>query len=403
MKLLFVHDHYFYKDKDGVYFSAGGFPWYLWEKYLNHFETITVVGRYGGELENNQKLVKSSHDRVRFAFVDKISSLKGILKINKVKNEISLLLKDADALVARLPSENGIIASELAKKSGKYYALEVVGCAWDALWNYGGLKSKLYAPILYKRMQDSVFKAPQVLYVTSEFLQKRYKHAPNAFVLNASNVDISDFENYIIKKRKQKIDNLDIKNKKIKIGLIGNYKAKYKGLHIAIKAIGYLKKHKNFDNFEFHVLGKGNPLEYKELIRKYNCSKKIFFDGTLPNGRPVLEWIDKQDFYIQPSLTEGLPRSVIEAMSRGSIIVGTKTGGIPELLGNNFVVKSGNPNHLARKMWEVIQYPKEQLKAIATSNFKTAQKYDSKRLADIRFRFYENLKNQVKNKGNESN
>ena len=59
-KLLFVHDHYFYEDEGGIFYSAGGFPWYLWNKYLNHFEEITVIGRYGGKIEDTQKLVKCS-------------------------------------------------------------------------------------------------------------------------------------------------------------------------------------------------------------------------------------------------------------------------------------------------------------------------------------------------------
>lgn len=42
--------------------------------------------------------------------------------------------------------------------------------------------------------------------------------------------------------------------------------------------------------------------------------------GVLPADQAVLDWLDEIDLYIQPSLTEGLPRAVIEAMDTGCIV-----------------------------------------------------------------------------------
>ena len=51
----------------------------------------------------------------------------------------------------------------------------------------------------------------------------------------------------------------------------------------------------------------------------------------------MFEWLDDMDLYIQPSLQEGLPRAVVEAMSRGLPALGAHTGGIPELLGEDCI------------------------------------------------------------------
>jgi glycosyltransferase involved in cell wall biosynthesis len=59
---------------------------------------------------------------------------------------------------------------------------------------------------------------------------------------------------------------------------------------------------------------------------------KIHFYNPLPGGDAVLDWLSAGDIYVQPSHTEGLPRSLIEAMSVGLPCVGTNVGGIPELL-----------------------------------------------------------------------
>lgn len=402
MKLLFVHDHFFYKDQDGLYYSAGGFPWYLWNKYLNHFDEITVIGRYGGKVDDTQKYVRSSFKGVSFQFVDIVSSPKGLLKIGKVRSQITHCIRISDAVVVRLPSENGLMAARIAKRLEKPYAIEVVGCAWDALWNYGNLTSKIYAPVIYNRMQRTVKYANQVLYVTSEFLQRRYKHSKNAYVVNASNVDISDFSKEILEKRIRNISNIDVNSHILKIGLIGNFKTKYKGLHVAIQALGVLKKEYRFNNFQLQILGKGNPTDYQNLIAKNKCDSNVLFHGTLPNGEPVLKWLDDLDFYLQPSLTEGLPRSLLEAMSRGNICIGSKTGGIPELLGNNFVTKPGDAKQLALKLWEVIHLSKNELNSIAQNNYSTSRQYESQKLELVRHNFYEALKIKAQSRKNET-
>jgi len=57
----------------------------------------------------------------------------------------------------------------------------------------------------------------------------------------------------------------------------------------------------------------------------------VRFLGRL--GRDDLfSWLDTIDVYAQPSRTEGLPRALVEALSRGVPSIGADTGGIPELL-----------------------------------------------------------------------
>ena len=46
--------------------------------------------------------------------------------------------------------------------------MEVVGCAWDALWNHS-YKGKILAPKSYMSMRRAVSKAPYVVYVTNGF------------------------------------------------------------------------------------------------------------------------------------------------------------------------------------------------------------------------------------------
>ncbi|WP_162417009.1 glycosyltransferase family 4 protein [Cyclobacterium roseum] len=395
MKLLFVHDHYFYQDTKGDFYSAGGFPYYLWEKYLKHFDEILVIGRDGGPVIDGDNLVLSSHSKVSFHLVDKISTPSAIKNVFKVKDKIWKLISNVDAVVVRFPSENGLIAFNYAKKENVPCAVEVVGCAFDALWYHGGIISKIYAPILFLRMKAAVKKSCFVLYVSKRFLQKRYPANSLAFTTNASDVDLPNLNSAVLKERAVRYATPFHQKDKLVFGIIGNFKTKYKGLHVLINSLGKLKRRSSLPAFELRILGKGNPEDYMSLIEELDLYSNVIFDGTLPNGEPVLQWIDKIDVYAQPSLTEGLPRSLVEAMSRGAICIGSDVGGIPELLSPEFLFKAGNVDSLSETLRHLIYLSGERLHNIADQNFKIASQFSSDKLSTRRYSFYQNLRESI--------
>jgi glycosyltransferase involved in cell wall biosynthesis len=365
-KLLFVHDHVFLQGGDGKIYSPGGFPSSLWNKYLEHCDTLNVIGRFGGRVssaENNHVL--STHENVQFNFVDKLSNPVALIKNGKkVAQNIADLVRNSDCVIARLPSENGLIAIDEAIKQGKPICIEVVGCIWDGLWNYGSILAKLYAPLAYMRMRSAVKRSNFVLYVTNHFLQSRYPCCQGITTVSASNVMVHTKEANWSKRNY---------GKKITFGLIGNYKTKYKGIDIAIRA---LAKAKWLDKeFEFRILGKGDSLEYKLLAKELGVEDSVYFDDPLPSGKPVWDWLDNIDVYMQPSLQEGLPRSLIEAMSRGCVALGSTTGGIPELIEDKFIHPAGNVSLLSKTI-DNLMLEKNEFDQISKRNIDESRKYD---------------------------
>ena len=61
MRLLFVHDHRFYRDAAGAVYTSGSLPAEIWDRYLAHFEAVQVIGRDGGPLPADANYALSSH------------------------------------------------------------------------------------------------------------------------------------------------------------------------------------------------------------------------------------------------------------------------------------------------------------------------------------------------------
>lgn len=66
-----------------------------------------------------------------------------------------------------------------------------------------------------------------------------------------------------------------------------------------------------------------------------------------------MAFLDTVDIYIQPSKQEGLPRSVVEAMSRGCLCVGSRIAGIPELLSTKYLFNAGNVMQIAKILADI--------------------------------------------------
>ena len=100
------------------------------------------------------------------------------------------------------------------------------------------------------------------------------------------------------------------------------------------------------------------------------------------------------DIYIQPSLQEGLPRSVIEAMSVGLPCIGSDVAGIPELLDDAWVfTRKGNK---AEKIASLLKrVDKVGLKEQSERNFNEAKKYSYDFLLKKRYDILERFKDMI--------
>ncbi len=387
MKILFVYDNIFFTKDGNVY--ANTFSYMILKRYVAIFSKVTVLARVQ-EVKDVGVLPLASGEGIEFIFLENISTLRSFFGLRgRHKKYIKDLLSEYDGVIVRVPSELGLMAARLADETGTKCLVEVVGCAWDAMWNYGGVKAKIYAPFLFFKMKNSVKRSNYTTYVTKQFLQERYPSSKKARIIGISDVELPDSDEETLSKRVKKIENL---GEKIVFGTIGSLTVQYKGIDTALKALAEIAG--KYNNLEYHILGEGDPTVYKRLADELGISDKVFFDGTLARGEAVLDWLDRLDIYLQPSLVEGLPRSLVEALSRGCPAIGSSVGGIPELLDKKMLFRPDYPEQLSEKIGAFMN-DKHLMIETATQNFNKAKQYQKSMLDEKRKKFWMDFRDDL--------
>ncbi len=327
MRILFCLDVKLKKFKD-KYFTSGAADYqYFNNQKIFKNDILNVICRSDDE-NFSTKMSVSSGKNVNFTTINSYFSL-----LNpKFKNELKEMINNSDLCLIKLPTIIGCFACHYVKKMKKRYVIEMVGDPYYSLKYRGDLISKIMAPIIKSINKYYIKRAAAVIYVSKKYLQDRYPTKGKSFTL--SDVSLIKCNESIIEKRYKRIKKY---NKMVvyKFGIIGSLNVRYKGLDTALFMINELKR--NNINVELHILGTGNRSYWDKIIESLNISNNVLYDGVIEHEE-IFDWFDKIDFFLMPSLTEGLPRSLIEAMSRGCLCIASNVGGIPELLETNSLV-----------------------------------------------------------------
>ena len=294
----------------------------------------------------------------------------------------------SDMVIGYNPCVNAEAALWYAKRYGKKYMTYLVACAWGSLW-YHSLFGKLAVPLRYLSVRLVTRMSDYVLYVTEKFLQGRYPN--NKINTGCSDVYISMPDESVLSARLQRIQSINERPYK-KIATIGSVEVRYKGQEYVIKALGRLKREGKCA-FEYYLIGGGDNKYLKKIAEDSGVADNVFFMGLQPLDK-IPDILDEMDIYIQSSLTEGLPRSVVEAMSRGLTCYGCRVGGIPELLEYEFLFEK-------KSVGQIVQYLKEITPDILQRqlfrNVKKASEYDNLVLYLKRKDFFDTIINDMKN------
>lgn len=380
--VLFCNEGPLSVDENGNYYGRA-FDNDFFRKYFYLGENLTICMRTRRIQSENAALQYTPIDLTnkRIVSAPNLLSAKGLLQYHIAFKLLEEEVDRADFVIVRVPSLLGNLAASIAVRKKKPYLADVVGCAWDIFTNYSAF-GKLIAGYMYYAQKRTVYHADYALYVSSKFLQNRY---PTKGVSRGiSDVIVNEPDPQILQRRISRISN---HSGKMILGTAAAVNVRFKGQEQVIRALGNMKK-RGITCYEYQLVGGGNQDYLMSIAKQCNVQEQVVFLGSLPHHQ-VFAWLDSIDVYIQPSYTEGLSRSIVEAMSRATPCIVSDAGGNPELIGRDWVFPKKNSAGSIETLLCALE--EQKLKDMAEENFLAAESFCVNRLEQSRKAFFDQI------------
>lgn len=354
----------------------------IFKRYADAFGPVTILGR----IEALNSIPVGCRKADFISSVIEVKSLASVLLgIDSAFTDERI--GNIDLIIGRLPSLVAYRAYDYAKKRHIKFMAELMCDGWDSYWSHS-IAGKLIAPYTDGKMRSVTAHSDYAIYVTKDYLQHKYPcNCPN---INASNVVIHEPTDDVMKKRASKLSSFDKKH--LALMTTADVDNKSKGHRYVIEAMELLLK--DGIAVTYYLAGGGNQDYLRSIARKHNVADNVVFLGRLTID-DIFKKIDDVDIYIQPSLQEGLPRSVIEAMSRGCACIGARTAGMPELIDSDFVVRRKSATDIAHAIRQYTALSDDKRMEIALKNFNEAKLYTSEVLDKRRNEFFNQIRREM--------
>ncbi len=166
----------------------------------------------------------------------------------------------------------------------------------------------------------------------------------------------------------------------------------------SVKGIQYLLGamyivHRELPEVKLTLVGDGEDRERLEHMTDFLGIKEcVEFVGRVPHER-IRYYMVHADVLVLPSLSEGFPVTILEAMASGLPVIATRVGGVPEIIENNvngYLVETENQGKIAEALLKLLR--DEQLrKCISGNNREKAERYQWDKVAATLEEIYRNI------------
>lgn len=156
---------------------------------------------------------------------------------------------------------------------------------------------------------------------------------------------------------------------------------KRKGIYDLVEVANkILKAYDGDKKINFIIAGTGKEEEeIKKLVKQYKLNDNFNFLGWI-NGEKKKEVLKNTHLFLLPSYNEGLPVSILEAISYGIPVISTNVGSINEAVLNNFngyLIEPGDIEGLKCRINSIIENPELWIKFSNNSKQLCKQEFNS--------------------------
>ena len=186
-----------------------------------------------------------------------------------------------------------------------------------------------------------------------KYLVKTLGYAPGKIKTIYNGIDVAGWP---VSKtdRQQKRLELRLSGQELLIGVVGRLDAQ-KGHSVLLEALAKVRQRMPL---RCVVIGDGPKRGLLEAqIRRLNLVKAVWLLGERDD---VTAWLSSLDIFAMPSLWEGLPNALLEAMALGLPVVASAVDGIPEVVvdgKNGLLVPPRQPAALAKRLADLAADP----------------------------------------------
>lgn len=393
MKMLLVLEHIFYVDENNTIWSKEIINDKYLERYLNvfdHVEICACVANKDIPIDERKKFrIKINSDNIsilKLPYCD--SSKKFFLNFFKMRKYFRNRINNFDCVILRGPSLLSLSLFDLCINKITF-GVEFVMGANKILTDKNFLR-KIMNCFLNIRAKKMCISANAVAYVTKEKLQEEYPSYSKIYGQDArhyetyySSLDLYDNDFY-----NQSWTNSDIPSV-FKIIHIGSMQNDRKGQERLLNIIKIVKD--DGYNIDVKFLGDGKLLNYlKKKTEELNLNNNVTFTGNINDKKQVFKYLRESHLFVLPTSSEGLPRSIIEAMASGLPCLSSPVDGVPELLDNDCLIKYDDLYEYAKKIEYLLSNWNTMIK-ISNQNYHEACKYRYEILSARRKQFYQKI------------
>ena len=389
MNLYVATEQRFLSHQDNLYAEAvGGYD--FWQRYLATFAHVNVVARVQPVATLPPAAIPATGSGVTIIPLPNFRGPAGVWQLPALQRQLVAIARQPDAAyILRVPGTIGTLLAGALRWHKRPFALELVGDPHDSL-SPTALQTGWARPVrtfFVRALQQQCRQAIGVAYVTRHTLQQRYP--ASGFTTTYSSIELPDTHFQLAAQLRQNHHPSD----PLRLIFVGSLAQRYKGLHVLLEALQICRG--QGVGFSLAVLGDGaQRAGYEETAVKLGLADQVTFHGFVPQGTAVVHHLCRADLFVMPSLMEGLPRALIEAMACGLPAVGSAIGGIPELLPSEALVPPNDAPALAQKLL-ALHHNRAQLVAMGIVNRAVAQEYRAERLQQRRQQFYDQFLRKI--------